>query len=296
MSQYVYQSLSGEKLTKTDFTKYIEKKVAKTISQFNLIERDDIVTVAVSGGKDSLVLLHILSKFQKKHGFKLNAILIDEGIAGYRDKTIPKAQSVCNDNEVELHIYSYKDNFGQPLDNIVKDGFHPCSVCGVFRRKLLNKHARELKSTKLATGHNLDDEAQAILMNQLKHNLELSARMGPITGLQQDKLFVPRIKPLYMITEKEVMIYAFLHDLTDDFTECPYVNESFRKDVQEMLNNLEDKHPGAKQGLVKSFLDNLPLLRDKYRSTRSIQTCNECGEPCIGESCNACKMQQKITK
>ena len=291
---YVYKGLNGKKLTKSEFLKYFERKVAKTISRFNLIQHGDNVCIGVSGGKDSLVLLHILSKFSKEKNFTVSAILVDEGIDGYRDKTIPKAKEVCDKNDVELNIYSYENEFGQKLDRIVEKGFHPCSVCGVFRRKLLNKYARELKATKLATGHNLDDEAQAVLMNQYKNNLSLSARMGPMNGIAQHDGFIPRIKPLYMCTEKEVMVYAFLNDLTDNFTECKYVSDSFRKDVQEQLNDMEEKHPGSKQGLINAYLENLPLLRKEFKATIPIKACQECGEPCMGDICNACKMESRI--
>lgn len=293
MPNYVFELLSGEKLTKAEFSKYIEKKVAKTISQFKLIEKGDKVGVAVSGGKDSLVLLHLLAK---QKNIELQAILIDEGIAGYRDKTIPKAQEICKKLNVPLKILSYEEEFGEPLDKIVKKGFYPCSVCGVFRRKLLNKAARELGCTKLATGHNLDDEAQAILMNQYKNNLALSARMGPISGKKDHEGFVRRIKPLYLITEKEVMTYAFLHQLTDNFTECKYVNESFRRDIQEQLNLLEEKHPGSKQGLVKSFLETLPLLHESHKGTIPIRNCEKCGEPASSKLCNACVMEERVHK
>lgn len=292
--EYVYKALNGKKLTKVEFFQYFERKVAKTISRFNLIEHGDTICIGVSGGKDSLVLLHILSKMSKKKNFKIEAILIDEGIDDYREKTIPKAQEVCDANEVKLNIYSYENEFGQKLDRIVEKGFHPCSVCGVFRRKLLNKYARKLNATKLATGHNLDDEAQAVLMNQYKNNLSLSARMGPKNGIVQHDGFIPRIKPLYLCTEKEIMIYAFLNNLTDNFTECKYVNDSFRKTVQEQLNDMEEKHPGSKQGLINSYLENLPLLRANFKSDIPIKACTECGEPCMGDTCNACKMEARL--
>ncbi|HAB51479.1 MAG TPA: tRNA lysidine(34) synthetase TilS, partial [Ignavibacteriales bacterium] len=63
----------------------------------------------------------------------------------------------------------------------------PCTICGIFRRYLLNKKSKELKLTKLATGHNLDDEAQSIMMNQMKNNMNASARLGPKTGISNDK-------------------------------------------------------------------------------------------------------------
>src|SRR3989344_3142140 len=81
----------------------------------------------------------------------------------------------------KVNIVSFNKEFGFTLDKIVK-GRRPCSVCGVLRRSLLNTKARELGATKLVTGHNLDDEAQTIIMNQFRRNIDASSRLGPLTG------------------------------------------------------------------------------------------------------------------
>ena len=212
---------AGEKLCKKHFIEYFENKVFKTITKFDLIGKKENLGVAISGGKDSLTLLHILSKLSKQNPkIKLTAIMIDEGIKGYRDKTLITAKEFCDKNNIKLNIYSYEKEFGMPLDAMLKVlDVKPCTICGIFRRYLLNKKSKELKFTKLATGHNLDDEAQSILMNQFKNNIHLSARLGPKVGIKENKSFVQRSKPLYLCTEKEVTTYAFINKLLDNFTE-----------------------------------------------------------------------------
>jgi len=220
---------SNISLCKNCFIKYFEKKVLKAIRQFKLIDKKDNIAVAVSGGKDSLTVLHILNKLSESmRDLKINAILIDEGIKKYRGITIKDAKSFCKKNKIPLHIYSYKKEFGYTLDQMVKKiDMNSCTVCGVLRRYLLNKKSRLLNANKLATGHNLDDEAQSILMNQFKNNQELSARLGPITGISRFKNFIPRIKPLYLLTEKETATYAFLKNFNKKYIECPYSKNGF---------------------------------------------------------------------
>ena len=251
-----------EKLCKAHFIEYFEGKVFKTIRQFDLIGRKEHLGVALSGGKDSLTLLHLLSKLSKQNPkIKLTAIAINEGIHGYRDKTLITAGKFCEKNKVPLHVYSYEDEFGMPLDNMLKAlDVKPCTICGIFRRYLLNKKSRELGFTKLATGHNLDDEAQSIVMNQFKNSIQASARLGPKSGISDagNKNFVQRIKPLYLCTEKEVAIYAFVNNLLDDFNECPNVAESYRARVRDMLNDFENENPGTKHAIINSFLQVLP--------------------------------------
>ncbi|MBI2508068.1 TIGR00269 family protein [Candidatus Woesearchaeota archaeon] len=287
---------SNIKLCKSCFIKYFERKVLNTIRKYNLINHKENIISALSGGKDSLSLLYLLNKIaSKKLDFKLSALLVDEGIKGYRDKTIKTAREFCEKNNIKLHITSYSEVTGKTLDKIKKQfpDTIACSMCGVLRRYLLNKKSRELKANKLATGHNLDDEAQSIMMNQFRHNIALSARLGPITGVKRDKRFVPRIKPFYFLTEKEVATYAFINGLMDEFNECTYCTESNRFVVRDMLNSLEQKYPGTKHSIVASFLEVLPLLKEKYKNQK-INSCKICSEPASSEVCNACNLLQRI--
>lgn len=294
-SKPVIELYSGEKLCKSHFTEYFENKVFKTIRQFELIEKEENLGVALSGGKDSLTVLHILNKLSKENlNIRINAIAIDEGIHGYRDKTLEKAREFCEKSNVKLHIFSYKEEFGLTLDEMLKIlDVKPCSICGVFRRYLLNRKAKELKLTKLATGHNLDDECQSIMMNQMKNSIHASARLGPKVGLVQDDKFVQRIKPLYLCTEKEVTTYAFINGLLDEFNECPNVPQSFRAQVRDMLNNLEQKFPGTKYSIVNSFLQTLPLLKQQFKAD-AIKVCTKCNEPSSNDVCNACVYLERL--
>ena len=285
------------KLCKGHFIKYFEKKVFFTINKFNLIEDNDRIGVAISGGKDSLTVLNILNKIQERRkNIEIQAILIDEGIKNYREITMRDAISFCEKNNIKLNIYSYKEEFGYALDDILKKlKIMPCSICGTFRRYLLNKKSRELKFTKLATGHNLDDEAQSILMNQFRSNQSVNARLGPITGIIKIEKFIRRIKPLYLMSEKETAIYSYIKGFNVKFTECPYAEIGYRNEVRDLLNDLENKYPGTKDSIVNSFLEILPILKEKYKENgKSINSCINCGEPTSKEKCRACFYVEKL--
>ncbi len=286
---------SNIKLCSSCFKRYFEKKALKTIRTFNLLDREDKIAVCISGGKDSLSVLNLLNKISEtKLDINLTAILIDEGISGYRNETIKDAKNFCKKNKIPLKIYSFKKEFNFTLDEMKKRlDMKACSICGVLRRYLINKKSRELKVNKIATGHNLDDEAQAVLMNQFKNNIAVSSRLGPITGIKRNIKFIPRIKPFYLLTEKEVMTYAYLHKLTSKYLECPYESESFRCDVRDFLNDFEQKYPGTKHSIISSFLEILPLLKSKYKSSE-IKICKNCSEPTSSEICTACEILEKL--
>ncbi len=284
----VWKLDSGESLCKSCFFKYFEKKVRKTIRKHKLIEKKDEIAVAVSGGKDSLTVIDLLHSIYKDNkSIKIKALMVDEGIKGYRDECINPTKKFCKELNIPLEIISYKKAFGFTLDDVVK-GKKPCSVCGVLRRNLLNTYAREMGVKKLATGHNLDDEAQTILMNQFRKNVEASARLGPMAGIEDNKDFVRRIKPLYFMSEKEIMTYSFLKGIVREFNECPYNTESYRNQVRAMLNNFEELYPGTKHSIVSSFMEMLPLLKTQEKNKGKIKKCILCSEPSSQGICQKC--------
>jgi len=182
------------------------------------------------------------------------------------------------------------------LDNALKIlDVKPCTICGIFRRYLLNKKSKELNFTKLATGHNLDDEAQSIIMNQFKNNIQATARLGPKVGIKHNKNFVQRIKPLYLCTEKEVATFAFVNNLLDDFVECPNIPKSYRAQIRDMLNNFENKNPGTKYAIINSFLQILPNLKQRFKD-QEVNYCIKCGEAASKDKCNACRYAEKLEK
>ncbi len=290
---------NSAKLCRSCFIKYFEKKVKKTVAEYKLIEKNDHIAVAASGGKDSTTLIYLIKKIIKdRRDIKLTAVAIDEGIHDYRDKNLEFLKNFCKEHKIELKIYSYKNEFGKSLDEILKTykGI-PCSICGVLRRYLLNKKSKELKATKLATGHNLDDESQSIIMNYFRDNMKISARLGPITGIVKDKRFIPRIKPFYFLTEKEVAAYAFLKGFMHEFTECPHSSEAYRGSIRDMLNEFEAKYQGTKHSIINSFIEILPSLKEKYKKEdHEIKSCSVCGEPCSQDTCKACQFVKEVIK
>ena len=193
----IKRKASGQALCKDCFIESIEKKVIQTIKKENFIEKGDKVLVALSGGKDSVVTLEILNSYVERHIIELCAVTIDEGIAGYREEGVEIAKAHAERLGIPHKVVSFKESFGIDLDEIMTREGHrgSCTYCGVFRRWIINRAAREFGATKIATGHNLDDETQAILMNYLEGNMENLAKIGPKTE-SNSELFTVKIKPL----------------------------------------------------------------------------------------------------
>jgi len=287
----VYSYL-GIRLCREHYIEYFEEKVLETIREHRLIRPGEHVAVAVSGGKDSLSLLYLLNKYRDSLGISLTALIIDEGIRGYRDLTIEDFRRINSRLGARYRLISYEEVFGHSLDEIImiarERGLprYPCSYCGVFRRYLLNIGARIVGADVLATGHNLDDMIQTYLLNMVTNSMERILHLLPRTSGADHPLLVPRVKPFYRALEMETTLYSLLMGLYPRFIECVYAPEALRNDVRSYINALEEDRPGTKYKIMNS----LEELIEKYGpGVARIGSCRVCGEPTSGEICRTCR-------
>jgi len=287
---------SGERLCKKCFCKSIEDKVRATIAKYRMLEPDDRIMVAVSGGKDSVSLLHILTKIEKAFPeASICAVTVDEGIKGYRDEALKVAAKNCQKLGIDHVIVSFKEMYGHELDEIVgmlkgrkETGLTPCSYCGVLRRRALNTAAREAGVDKLATAHNLDDETQTMLLNIVHGDALRIARVKPVLTETHLK-FIQRIKPMCELPEKEIAFYAHLKKTRFQGVPCPYARTALRSDIRTMLNRMEEKHAGTKFTIFRSVEKIRPAL-EAMAENEKLHDCKKCGEPTTGEICKPCQM------
>jgi len=297
---FFFRPYSGEKLCKKCFTLSIEDKVRATIAKYDMLKYNDRIAIAVSGGKDSLSLLHILVKIERNFpNASFVAVSVDEGIRGYRDKAIKMAAENCKKLGVEHFTVSFKELYGYAQDEIVErlkrkesGGLTPCAYCGVLRRKALNIAAREVKANKVATAHTLDDETQTILLNILHGDPLRMAREKPLTDKVHPKL-VQRIKPLCEIPERETTLYAYTKKIRFQDMPCPYASEAMRNPIRLFLNRMEHKHTGTKFTIFKSIEKIRPAI-EKIVKKEELNECSKCGEPTTEKTCKACQMLQQL--
>lgn len=293
---FFFRPYSGEKLCKGCFIKSIEDKVTATIVKYNMLQYDDSVAIAVSGGKDSISLLHILTKIELDYPkASFVAVTVDEGIRRYRDEALRIATKNCRKLNIEHHVISFKELYGYTLDEIVahlkkeeKSKLTPCAYCGVLRRKALNVAARDVKANKIATAHTLDDETQTILLNILHGDPLRLAKGKPITD-QVHPMLTRRVKPFCEIPEKETALYAYIKKIKFQGMPCPYASEALRNDMRLFLNRMEEKHSGIKFTIFKSMEKIRPAIEKMFKK-EELRECIRCGEPTVANVCRPCEM------
>jgi uncharacterized protein (TIGR00269 family) len=288
----IYQRYSGLHLCQAHFDGDVHRKIRETLREYRIFGRKARIAVALSGGKDSATLLYVLrSLFSRRRDLELVALLVDEGIDGYRERTLAAARALAEHLEVPFVTKRFSEAFGVTTDQAARQNQAPCSFCGVMRKTLLNKAAREIGADALATGHNLDDEAQTVLLNCLRGDIDRLFRLRPGKELAG---MVPRIKPLRRVPEKETALYAITHGLYPfESGSCPYIEDAMRLEVKKLLNDFEAGHPGTKYSLLRSLERILEL---QPASSFQIARCDRCGEPSGSGTCQSCRLLEHLIR
>ena len=299
-SAFFFRPYSGEKLCQKCFISSIEKKVRTTIAKYRMFSFDDRVAVAVSGGKDSVSLLHVLAKIERTHPkASLVAVTVVEGIKGYRDEALAIAEENSRMLGLEHQIVSFKELYGFTMDEIVARSslkaerkLTPCTYCGVLRRKAFNVAARRVGATKIATAHTLDDEVQTVLMNIFRGDISRLVKEMPLTDEVHPR-FLRKVKPFCEIPERESTLYAYVKKVSFQDVPCVYSDEAFRNEVRSMVNRMEALHAGTKFTVFK-FVERMRHALGATLEKENFVDCVECGEPASSGLCRACELLKQI--
>ena len=308
----MHAAYSGAHLCEHHFCESVEKRVRRRIRRDDLVPRDaspdtpQTWVIGLSGGKDSVVLTHILHEtFADDPRIELIGLTIHEGIDEYRDLSLEACTDLADDLDIRHEVVTYEDEFGIRMDDVVDDdpeNMAACAYCGVFRRDVLSRYAEAFDADLMLTGHNLDDEAQTALMNVLEGDVaqiakHFDASLGPLSEREDQDEFVPRAKPLRDVPEKEVALYAHLKDLPAHITECPHSSEAYRGEIQRLLYGLEENHPGTRHSILSGYEELAGIVAERYAGddeSADLRDCVECGSTTTRERCRKCSLLESI--
>ncbi len=225
-------------------TKLLFKQLRNANLTYNLIEDNDRIGVGISGGKDSLVMLYLLKLLQKYTplNFTLCPILLDLGWNIDTDSI----QEFCQTQDSTLHIE--RTNIGAVVFHYRQEK-NPCALCSHLRRGALNRTAKTLGCNKLALGHHADDVVTTLLISMLfegHYNV-----FKPKTYL--DRIGLTVIRPMIYISERDIELLSKSLSIPVIEKSCPADGNTKRDEVNNLVNEIEQKFPGARQKMVHSI-------------------------------------------
>ena len=228
---------------------YWEKRVrnlmGKAIHQYQMIQDGDRILVGVSGGKDSLTLLSLLSERAKRvpiH-YELLAVHVD---LGFESSGADMLREFFDAKKIAYHIEPTRI---AELANGPENRENPCFLCSWERRKRVFSLAQQFGCNKVAFGHHKDDIVETLLLNMF-YSAEIST-MLPIQPMFKGR--VTLIRPLALLDEKYTERFAKEMGLPCFPCGCPASARSKRKEVKDLIRGLEKQNPRIKGNIFRSL-------------------------------------------
>lgn len=246
------------RVTEPNLEKKLMRAMGRAIVDFSLIEEGDHVLCAVSGGKDSYTLHHLLSSLAPRSPvkFRVTAVNIDQGHPGY------PAHVLIDYMATHKHAFRLvQEDTYSVVTAKIPEGKTYCSLCSRLRRGILYTLAQEMGCNKIALGHHRDDALVTLLLN-LTFSGQLKA-MPPKLLADDGKNVV--IRPLIYCAERDIAAYAAGQGfpiLPCDL--CGSQENLQRKQMSLLLEQLEERAPGARESMLAALMNVRPThLFDK---------------------------------
>jgi len=218
-------------------------KMRKICEKYALIEENDKIAVGVSGGKDSLVLLSALKKYQQFSPVKFDLVAISIDLSN-GEMDYGEIKRFCE--SISVPFYIEKTNVFEVVFDIRKEK-NPCSLCANLRRGHLNSMAKELGCNKVALGHHSDDLIETFVMSLFFEGRLFAFQ--PKSYLSRMDLHV--IRPLLFVTEDEIESLA--KDMPVIHNVCPANHATQREKVKELLSMLDTNFAGSKEKFLNAI-------------------------------------------
>ena len=219
--------------------------IRKADQDFNLINEDDRILIGVSGGKDSLLLLHALSLYRKftHKRFTLFAATVDNGI-GHPDYS--EIEALCDSLDIPYTVE--KTQIGEIIFDYRKEK-NPCALCAKMRRAVLTKLCNQFNCGKLALGHHREDAVETFLLSLLYEGRFHT--FHPLTTLSRTGVTV--IRPLVYLPESHVVHMQKTLGLPVLVSPCPANGKTERKAMEELLRELRVKYPDVTDRILHAL-------------------------------------------
>ncbi len=240
-------------LLKNKHFRNVKRLIGQAVGDFNLIEDGDRIAVAVSGGKDSYALLHILDQLRRRAPvkFELIAVNVDAGFPDYRKDVLEDYLRACG-----FQVHMEATNCLQIIEEKRRPGSSYCAFCARLRRGVLYTVADRLGCNKIALGHHLDDFIETLLLNQFYAG-KLAA-MSP--KLLADNKRHTVIRPLVYVEESDIIKLAHQNEFPVIDCGCPMMGQEDQKRerMKRLLTELHKENRYLKSSMLRALSNVCP--------------------------------------
>lgn len=222
----------------------------KADQDFHLIESGDKIAVGVSGGKDSLLLLHALSLYRRfsHKDFSLLAVTVTMGLEPF---DLTEIRRLCDDLEIDYCVR--ETEIGKIIFDYRKEK-NPCALCAKMRRAVLANTCVENGFNKLALGHHREDAIETLLMSLFYEGRFHT--FHPRTEMSRTGITV--IRPLVYLPESHVKHMTRVLTLPVVESPCPANGDTRRAEMKDLMRRLRQIYPDANERFLHA------LRQDRY--------------------------------
>lgn len=229
------------------YRKKIWTKFTRAINDYELIKEGDRIAVAISGGKDSLLMAKLFQELQRhgKFKFELEFISMDPGFHETNREML-----LSNCEYLNIPVKLFESGIFEVVDRIAQD--YPCYMCARMRRGFLYSKAKELGCNKLSLGHHNNDVIETTLLNILyAGNFKTMRPKLKSTNFEGIEL----IRPLYYINEEDIK--RFINNAGIAPMNCGCVvaaqkTSSKRREVKELIKELKKNFSDVEKSIFQS--------------------------------------------
>lgn len=263
------------------------RKFMRNVEVYKMFEPEDRVLVGLSGGKDSCALLSLIVK--NLPDVVVEAVHID---LGYGEcSSLSRAMALRQAEKYGVRLYVVKaSKLGVDVVELARKSGRPiCATCGVVKRYLLNLAAKKLRTTKIATGHILEDMLRFIVANAIGGAKEYLAKLKPYQPPIGDAS--AKVKPLfnfYSLETKEYCVKKGLRFLGLEEVSCPYKPSKREYATNKIVEALELFGRGSAMRFVEGVLGSIPITESPI-----VRSCLNCGMPTFRDYCAFCSVYRK---
>jgi tRNA(Ile)-lysidine synthase TilS/MesJ len=269
------------------FLDFFRKRVKETIERFKMFSKEDKIAVAISGGKDSMALAKVL----KDLGYDITLFHINCQIKenDYSEKSQKAVEEFAKIENLPLKILDFKDEIGIDVKLAAKISKKEiCGVCGMIKRYLLNREAKDLDV--IVTGHTLNDEAASLLKSLVFWQEGFIRRQFPVLK-EEEKSLKKKAKPLTLCFERETRLFCEILKLPYLKDRCSLRGETYVL-FKKIIEELEEEMPSSVLNFYKGFLRRKRIFGKE--KPEKLSPCKKCGYLTVAEICNFCKLKEKI--